>query len=96
MIKPTNGRVVWFTPGPGFSGIHHGPDPLAAHVAHVWGDRMVNLAVIDSNGSTSPVTSVPLLQDGDPRPENFFAEWMPYQKGQAAKTEELERRAAGS
>lgn len=92
MIKPSTGRVVHFTPGAGFCGTFHGDQPLAAIIAHVWHDRMVNLTVLDSNGSSLSVTSVPLLQDDDPQPpEGFFAAWMPYQKGQAAKTEALER-----
>jgi hypothetical protein len=36
---------------------------------------------------------VPLMQDGDEQPwHGNFAMWMPYQKGQAAKTEALEAR----
>jgi hypothetical protein len=35
-----------------------------------------------------------LIQDGDERPDGCFAEWMPYQKGQAAKTEQLENTLA--
>jgi hypothetical protein len=64
-------------------------------VTHVWNDRMVNLAVFDSNGVAHSKTSVPLLQDDDPKPEHgFFCEWMPFQKGQAAKTEALESQLA--
>ena len=88
MIKPTNGRVVLFTPAkggePGFT--YHGDQPLAAMVAHVWNDRMINLVVFDSNGIPFGKTSVTLLQDDDRAPPHgYFAEWMPYQIGQAAK-----------
>jgi len=94
MIHPTNGRVVLFTPGDDFKGVQHDKaQPLAAQVCHVWGDRMVNLLVTDSNATLFSETSVTLLQDDDAKPElRRFAEWMPYQKGQAAKTEEAERR----
>jgi hypothetical protein len=96
MITPSNGRIVWFTPARGANAIErisqHDPlVPLAAMVCHVWGDRMVNLDVVDSDGRHHAITSVVLLQDDDPKPEDGrFAQWMPYQKGQAAKTEALE------
>jgi hypothetical protein len=95
MIKPTNGRIVWFTPGPRDAiGRYDTAQPLAAIVTHVLNDRLVNLCVFDSAGNAAARTSVPLLQDDDDRPEGCFAEWMPYQKGQAAKTEALEKTAA--
>ncbi|GJH31427.1 hypothetical protein CBA19CS91_01740 [Paraburkholderia hospita] len=95
MIKPSNGRVVWFTPSSqvGSADFAAGSQ-LAAIVAHVHSDRLVNLAVFDANGVSHSRCSVPLLQDDDPRPEHgYFAEWMPYQKGQAQKTEALEAQA---
>ena len=65
-------------------------DPRKAKNVH--GDRMVNLTVHDHNGVSWPVCSVPLLQEGDaPVVGSFYCEWMPYQKGQAAKTEALEK-----
>jgi hypothetical protein len=90
MIESTNGRVVWYWPSADDRRhmAAHGPQPMAAHVAFVFGARCVNLMVIDHSGRQHSRTSVPLLQDGDPRPEGgYFAEWMPYQKGQAQKTE---------
>jgi hypothetical protein len=103
MIKPTPGRVVWFHP-PTNKGFwpkdftyYGGFAPLAAIVAHVWDDRMVNLSVFDSDGKPYSFTSVELLQDDDPKPEaGRFACWMPYQKGQAAKAEALEQKLAGT
>ena len=98
MIKPSNGRIVWYTPARANESDHeiaqHSPlVPLAAMVAHVWGDRMVNLVVLDSNGAMHARTSVTLLQDEDPKPEGGrFCSWMPYQLGQAAKTEALEKK----
>jgi hypothetical protein len=96
MITPTNGRIVWFRPQDGDTAIqqHDIRQPLAAQVCHVWGDRMVNLLVTDRNGTTHAQTSVQLLQDDDLKPEGGrFCFWMPYQKGQAAKTEVAEAAA---
>ena len=92
MIKPTVGRVVWYHPGPQED--HHG-ETLAAHIAHVWSDTCVNLMVIDPNGNPFNRTSVFLYQGDTDRPSSQYAEWMPYQKGQAAKTEALEAKVAG-
>lgn len=89
MITPTNGRIVWYTPASHGDGhppiIQHDPlVPLAAMVVHVWGDRMVNLVVFDSDGYPHRRTSVVLLQDDDPKPEGGrFCAWMPYQKSVA-------------
>jgi hypothetical protein len=89
MIKPTIGRVVWF-----WEHDDHvsNPDsqPRAAIVAHVHSDECVNLAVFDSNGNTSGVTSVALHQGEGPKPRPPFCEWMPYQKGQAKREAERE------
>lgn len=87
MIKPTVGRVVWFyryVQGQGHKG------PLAAHVAFVHSDTMLNLMVIDENGNPRAQTSVSLIQDDHDVPAHDYCAWMPYQKGQAAKTEALE------
>lgn len=91
MIKPTVGRVVWFyvyVPGQGHKG------PLAAHVCHVWSDTMINLMVIMENGIPRGQTSVHLRQEDTPVPASDYAEWMPYQKGQATKTEAMEKELA--
>ena len=101
MIKPSNGRIVWYTPDRASDSDHKIAQhnqmvPLAAMVAHVWGDRMVNLVVFDSNGAMHARTSVTLLQDDDAKPEGGrFCVWMPYQLGQAAKTEALEAKLGG-
>ena len=82
MITPTNGRVVWY----------HRPDaasdaqPLAAIVAHVVSDDCVNLAIFNEDGGSHAQTNVTLAQDRPAQPGE--CEWMPYQKGQAAKTEQ--------
>lgn len=96
MIQPTPGRMVWYRPNGSDTGVAHysGDAPLAATVTHVWSDRCVNLTVFDSAGTPHARTSVPLVQDGDTAPGFAYCEWMPYQKGQAAKTEALETGAA--
>jgi hypothetical protein len=99
MIKPTNGRVVLFTPHlddtSGLMCIDR--TPLASIVAHVWSDRLVNLVVFDSRGQSFPFNCVTLLQDDDIAPDaGRFCAWMDYQKGQAAKTEAAEARVSKS
>ena len=93
MIKPTVGRVVLFHPA--FiqdSGTNE--ETCAAIVVYVWSDELVNLAVFDSNGVCRAETSVALFQGDGVRPSDRYAEWMPYQQGQAAKTEALEKQLA--
>jgi hypothetical protein len=86
MIKPTIGRVVWYWPTGDTSN-----QPHAAIIARVWSDEMVNLAAFDGSGVSYSRTSVPLYQGEGPRPTGMHCEWMPYQKGQAAKAEQLEQ-----
>lgn len=91
MIKPTVGRIVLFTPS------KHEPDTfiqekqLAAIIAKVHSDKLVNLAVFDGHGVAHAKVSIPLLQDDDPVPKGAFCQWMDYQKSQAGKYEELEK-----
>jgi hypothetical protein len=55
---------------------------------------MVNLQVLSGNGNAFPRTSVKLMHcDETYTPTESYCEWMPYQKGQTAKTEEAEKRA---
>lgn len=91
-IKPTVGRVVWFTPPrnsaeSGFSAqsgfMVYGGQPMAAIIAYVWSDDMVNLHVIDHIGVGHSRTSVPMMQENEPKPDGYYCEWMPYQIGQA-------------
>lgn len=92
MIKPTIGRVVWFWDRrpdvPRQSQAH------AALVTYVHSDAMVNLAVFDADGHIRSCTSVPLVQDDNEAPAGLYCEWMPYQKGQAAKADALDLTAA--
>lgn len=95
MIQPTIGRVVWYWPAQNAGGWSEmawdGQQPMAATIAYVHNDTCVNLSVVDHDGKSHDVTSVTLLQAEDAqRPEGGFCEWMPFQKGQAAKTEAAE------
>ena len=92
MIKPTVGRKVWYRPSPfdktGIGAMQvAGEQPLDATVIAVWGERCVNLQVIDITGKTFTKMSATLLQEGDAPPPveggGGYAEWMPYQQGQA-------------
>jgi hypothetical protein len=86
MISPTVGRVVWFYP----AGASPNSQPTAGVVAYVHTDRCVNIGGFDHNGNYFAACSVLLVQDGDPVPGGgYYAEWMPYQRGQAAKADAL-------
>lgn len=94
MIEPTVGRILWYIPHIDKGGAPNG-QPHAAILAHVIDQRTVNLAVFNEDGTLySAKKAVRLLQDDDPvPPEGDYAMWMPYQKGQAAKTEAAEAKA---
>lgn len=90
MIKPTVGRVLWFykaVPGQGHKG------PLAAIVAKVHTDSCVALCAFDEGGRARSEPSVRLVQEGEKCPTFDYCAWMPYQLGQAAKTEAAEKAA---
>lgn len=92
MISPTIGRVVWYYK-PGMS---HVEQALPAIVSFVHSDTCINVGGFDAMGKPFSDTSVVLLQDegsyGNPS-GGAWACWMPYQKGQAAKTEALKAAA---
>jgi hypothetical protein len=93
MIVPTIGRKVWFTPANTDTEIAWGDkkQKLDATIIYVWSDVMVNLFVVDQEGKTWLKSSVPLLSgDISPNAFGYYAEWMPYQLGQAAKTEAVQ------
>lgn len=95
MIKPTIGHKVWFYPnGATLAGAiaNYGGQPLDATVVYVHNDSMINLRVTDHAGNAFPLCSVLLLQDDSVAPlGRAYAAWMPYQKGQAAKAEAVEK-----
>ncbi len=93
--------------GPGAMHVTH-DQPLDATVLAVWSDRCVNLLVVDISGRTYPVLSATLRQDGDlpqmngtpnglknPTPGGY-AEWMPYQTGQAKAQASAPQLGAGT
>jgi hypothetical protein len=96
MITPTIGRVVYFRPGKSARKIMTVRDdqPLRADIVYVWNDRTVSLNVDDHEGKRHFLETVTLLQEGDFPPDASYAEWMPYQRGQAAKAEALEKELA--
>lgn len=81
-IRPSIGRAVWFYPH-GRMPDGSGQQPLAATVAYVHGDRLVNLGYIDAGGMHHSAGSVPLVQEGEEEPAGPFCCWMPFQIGQA-------------
>lgn len=93
MIAPTVGRVVWFWPASRSVQDRLDIDqPLAATIAFVHSNLSVNLTVHHQTGSTDAAADVYLWHGDTDRPSaGSFCEWMPYQKGQAAKVEQLEK-----
>ncbi len=85
MIMPTIGRIMWYWP----MKENRSKQPWAAIVTHVYGDNMVNLVAFSPYGAPYPVHSVPIVQDSSPHiaGDSHYAEWMPYQIGQAKKHE---------
>lgn len=91
MIRPTVGRVVLFHPP---ADHHWAGRTLAAIITAVHSDRLINVCAFGVTGIPFAFTSVPLHQpeDGplsDIETQPFICHWMPYQLGQAGKTEEL-------
>lgn len=101
IIKPTIGRRVWFRPSAAFLASNptlaqlNPEQPMDAGIVYVQHDHMVNLIVTDHVGKTLAVPSVPLLAGHYVADEDTdvycCCEWMPYQKGQAAKTEAADK-----
>ena len=69
MNTPTVGKVVWYWPDSRDSGMGNlGSQPMAATVAYVHNDHLVNLMVLDHFGLQHARTSVRLVQDDAERP----------------------------
>jgi hypothetical protein len=81
VITPDVGRVLWYWRD------SFDTQPFTATICYVWNNRRVNLAGFDYNGNPYKATSITLRQEGDPQPSYPYAEWMPYQIGQAKKHE---------
>lgn len=98
MITPTVGRIVWYYPD-SFNDRELGDfvGPLAAIVTAVKTDTLINMAVFDPIGRAYGRQTVDLYQGEGERPvSGDYAEWMPYQKGQAAKTEAMAAQIAAN
>ena len=70
-------------------------EPWAAIVIKVWSDHLVNLVVLRPDGMVAIEANTLIKQDPNaPMQDNIrkYAEWMPYQQGQAAKSEGLVKR----
>jgi hypothetical protein len=92
IIIPTIGRKLYYHPHGNAAIVRYDDtQPVDATVVYVWplatADQqhyLLNLLVVDHTGRAHVATSVPLIQDGDTAPEgSAYAEWMPYQVGQA-------------
>ena len=87
-IVPTVGRVVLYK-------CEHNDEVHCALIAKVNSDNNINIAAFDSHGVSYSRTYVLLLQEGDETDAPGYAFWMPYQIGQAAKTEALQAAITG-
>lgn len=89
MIKPTVGRVVWFL-APNDPIQADKSQPLDAHIVYVHSDTLINIAGFNQDGISFAKTSVFLRADSSVATtgNSFWCEWMPYQQGQVAKTDE--------
>lgn len=85
---PTIGAQLWYRPADsevGEHGLALSDQPLAATVAYVHSDDLVNLMVIEANGCTHARQNVPIVL-GDDEPAGAFAEWPgPDDKGKSRK-----------
>lgn len=98
MISPTVSRKVWYRPSQNdlCVGTEITPPMIAvgdqafdATVVYVHSDTCVNLVIRDHIGTQFRRTSVILSQGNNPVPDGAaYAEWMPYQQGQAKKEAE--------
>lgn len=97
LITPSVGRIVHLYRGSrdrDEERVVHGPH--AAIIIKVHTDRLIDIVVFGTNhDTTATMQRVPLLQ-GDEKPpaEIAWCQWMDYQKGQAAKAEQLEKQIA--
>lgn len=76
---PTVGRVVLYWPTEDENCDVLPEQPMAATVAYVFNDNMVNLSIAAHNGSVFGKTSVVMVNEED-KAAPGQCEWMPYQK----------------
>ena len=97
MIEPTIGRVVWYHPKPGSGDPPplYPEQPYVALIAAITPEGLLNLTVSNHAGYAFAKQGVRLRQDSDPV-ERGDAEWMPFQKGQAARHDKPAFDAEGS
>lgn len=96
-ITPTVGRSLLYVLAnttSGFAG--NGGQECACILADVNDDGTINVCVFDANGMPHPRQRVRLMQDGESAPGGDYCKWMPFQVGQAKKTEALESELAMS
>lgn len=89
MIRPSIGRVLLIQ---NRDSLPKSSQPEPAFITYVHDDRTVNVAGFGAHGTPFAIQSIALLQDDDKAPENKnlpYAEWMPFQKTQAAKEDKL-------
>lgn len=100
-IVPTIGRKLYFRPNGMPSSLppltqNDPAAPLDATIVYVWPSTVegdpeysLNLAVFDHAGNMQPMHGIPLVQDGEAAPAapHPYAEWMPFQVGQAKEQE---------
>lgn len=93
-IMPTIGRKLYYIPQGHPTVAKFDDQPIDATIVYVWPQKspdgkydLLTLHLIDHSGTPCVAVHVPLVQDGDDVPSNGgYAEWMPYQVGQAAKS----------
>lgn len=90
VINPTVGRILYYTPGVDDPWMSRQYAPFAAIIARVNSDNTVNLGVLDGSGHCNPRPNVTLIQGAlIAEPEKAYCTWMDYQRGQAARSDEL-------
>jgi hypothetical protein len=90
LIQPTVGRKVWYWPHPvnnADMNTELPEQPLDATILFVHAARQVNLLVVDHMGHPHFISKAYLKQpDAEPPADEGYAEWMPFQVGQATTT----------
>lgn len=93
-IVPTIGRVLHYVPNAGEPLNQRMPNqPMAAIVAFVHNEHLVNLTIFDHEGNPYGRTKVVLVQPGQEAPAgSAYCQWMAFQIGQGPASHEVIRR----